>query len=226
MKELLPGEKFGMLTIIEPAPESIEKNGSHKPTYWCQCECGSKKIIRGEALIRKKNPTQSCGCLREKVIHEKRTTHGESGGKLNGKRTQLYRCWSNIKSRCYNPKVRSYADYGAKGIKMCDEWLHDFKAFAEWSRSHGFQEGLTINRKDPTKDYEPSNCEWITSEENNRQARKHHLCEGTNLITGETVQFLNIRDFAKENGFSYSAIDQVLHGHNKTHKNWTFRYVA
>ena len=93
-------------------------------------------------------------------------------------------------------------------------------------REHGFEEGLTINRKDPKKDYAPDNCEWITSAENNRQARPHKLCEGINLDTGEVVQFLNIREFAKERGLSYSAIDQVLHKHNKTHKNWTFRYVA
>lgn len=226
MRKLHKGERFGMLEIIGPAPDYIEKNGYHRDQYMVRCDCGVVKPIQGRFLTRKTNPTQSCGCLREKVVHEKKMSHGEAGGKIVGKRTQLYRCWSNIKSRCYNQNVRSYADYGAKGIKMCDEWLHDFSAFANWARANGFQDGLTINRKDPCKDYEPDNCEWITLSENSRKARPHRLCEGINLETGEIIRFLNIREFAKEHGLSYSAIDQVLYQHNKTHKNWTFRYVA
>ena len=214
------------MEIIGRAPDVIEKNGCHCAAYYCQCACGNVKVILGKYLVRSKNPTQSCGCLRLDRIHELKTQHGESGGAIVGGRTQLYRCWSNIKSRCYNPNVRSYADYGAKGVKMCDEWLHDFQAFASWARSHGFEEGLTINRKDSHGDYEPENCEWITLSENSKQSRPHKLCEGVNTETGEIVRFWNIRDFASERGLSYSCIDQVLHGHNKTHKEWTFRYVT
>ena len=45
-----------------------------------------------------------------------------------------------------------------------------------------------------------------------------------NLTTGEYVEFVNIRNFASERGLSYSCIDRVLHGKNKTHKNWVFGY--
>lgn len=33
-----------------------------------------------------------------------------------------------IMKRCYNEKSVMYKDYGAKGIKVCDEW-HDRDAF-------------------------------------------------------------------------------------------------
>lgn len=225
MREINIGERFGRLQVIGLGDKVHEANGSWSCRYLCRCDCGTVKQIRARALLQPKNPTRSCGCLRLSRIHEQKTLHGESGGRFVGKRTQLYRCWSNIKSRCYNHNVRSYADYGAKGIIMCDEWLHDFFAFATWAKTHGFKEGLTINRKNPAKNYEPSNCEWITLSENSKQTRHHHLCEGHNLETGEVVQFWHIREFAAERGLSYSCIDQVLHGHNKTHKNWTFRYV-
>lgn len=168
------GDKIGRLTIIAFDEDLIEKNGCRRKMVIVKCSCGNVKSIRVKSLTAKK-PTLSCGCLRIEKIHEKKTVHGESGGAIVGKNTQLYRCWTNIKSRCYNPKVRSYADYGAKGIKMCDEWLNNFVAFAEWSRKNGFKDGLTINRKDSHKDYCPENCEWITLEENSRQARKKFI---------------------------------------------------
>ena len=108
---------------------------------------------------------------------------------------------------------------------MCDEWLHDFSKFSEWAHGHGFQEGLTINRIDSSKDYCPENCEWIPLEENNRLARKRVFCWGINQDTNEYYEFDNIREFARQHDLNFSAIDQVLHKHNKTHKNWIFGYI-
>lgn len=220
--EIKIGDKFGKLTVIE-LPE--RRNKEHKLLAVCRCECGNIIEVVKYKLVQKNKPVQSCGCLRIERLHEIKTVHGQAGGLIVGSRTQLYRCWSNIKSRCYNSKVRSYADYGAKGIKMCDEWLQDFVAFSKWATSNGFKEGLTINRIDPTKDYCPENCEWITLSENSRLAKKEVHCWGRELLTNEYYEFDNIRQFAREHDLSYSAIDQVLHKHNKTHKGWIFGYL-
>lgn len=222
MKQI--GERYGRLVIISELIHYTTRNGKDSIGYWCRCDCGTEKIIPANTLNHGKQGTKSCGCLRDEKLHE-RTTHGESGGKFVGARTQLYRCWSNIKSRCYNKKVRSYSDYGAKGIKMCDEWLYGFSKFSEWAHGHGFQEGLTINRIDSSKDYCPENCEWIPLEENNRLARKRVFCWGINQDTNEYYEFDNIREFARQHDLNFSAIDQVLHKHNKTHKNWIFGYI-
>lgn len=218
----VPGTK---LTIIGEAEPHIEpKTGRVYERFLCQCDCGSVKAIR-KCSLENEHPTKSCGCYRLERVHEVKTIHGQSGGKIVGKTTQLYRCWSNIKSRCYNKKVRSYADYGAKGIVMCDEWLHDFQAFANWSMANGLQEGLTINRKESNKSYCPDNCEWISLEENCRQAKKEVHCWGKELGTSKYYEFDNIRQFAREHELNFSAIDQVLHKHNKPHKGWTFGYL-
>jgi hypothetical protein len=219
----VPGTK---LTIIGEADPYIEPSSRRIcPRFLCQCDCGNVKAIMKRSLDCK-NPTKSCGCYRLERIHEVKTVHGQSGGKFVGKTTQLYRCWSNIKSRCYNKNVRSYADYGRRGIILCDEWLHDFCAFAKWSEENGFQEGLTINRKDSSKNYCPDNCEWIPLEENCRQAKKEVHCWGKELATGCYYEFDNIRQFAREHDLNFSAIDQVLHKHNKTHKGWIFGYLT
>ena len=59
--------------------------------------------------------------------------------------------------------------YG-KGIKVCDEWLNDPDKFYLWSINHGYKSDLTIDRIDNNKDYEPSNCQWITKSENSKRA--------------------------------------------------------
>lgn len=186
---------------------------------------GNIVVIRASSLIKPKHPTKSCGCYRIEQIHRKKTIHWQSGSRYCGNRTQLYRCWSNIKTRCYNEKVRSYADYGAKGIKMCDELENDFVAFYRWAIENGFKDGLTINRIDSKKDYCAENCEWVTLEENSRQCRKIVHCWGKDLQTNMYYEFDNIREFSRNHNLSFSAIDQVLHKHNKTLKGWIFGYI-
>lgn len=217
MIEDLTGRTFGYLTVIKPERTKDGRNG-----WLCQCDCGNTVVERSWILMHEKR--RSCGCKQHTLIGARRRTHGMAGGKYEGRRSPLYRCWSNMKSRCYNPNVRSYADYGAKGIGVCDEWINDFEAFAGWANDNGYQDGLTIERKDANGNYCPENCEWITLSENSRRAGRRH-CYGYNYETGETVEFVGIREFASERGLSYSAIDQVLHGHNKQHKGWTFEYA-
>ena len=50
-----------------------------------------------------------------------------------------------------------YKDYGAKGIKVCEEW-HDRPTFIKWCINNGWQKGLKVNRYDGKKDYCPENC--------------------------------------------------------------------
>lgn len=210
------GQTFGRLTVIDKAER---RNG--RESWLCKCECGNEVVVIGKNL--KNGNTKSCGCLRLDRVRETKYVHGESGGRFVGKRTRLYRCWTNMKSRCYNPKVRSYHDYGAKGIRVCEDWM-TFANFAEWAHSHGYSDDLTIERIDPNKDYCPENCEWISGSENSKRAHRK-WCWGKNLTTGEYVEFLGIQDFAAERGLSYYCIDQVLHGRNKTHKDWIFGYL-
>lgn len=82
----------------------------------------------------------------------------------------LYVTWDCMKQRCYNPNRAKYYLYGGKGVTICEEWLN-FKKFMDWSIHNHWHKGLTIDRIDSNGNYEPSNCRWITREENGRRAR-------------------------------------------------------
>ena len=71
-------------------------------------------------------------------------------------------------------KVRSYKDYGDRGIKVCDEWLI-FENFYKWAIQSGYKENLTIDRIDVDGDYSPSNCRWATTKEQARNKRTSRI---------------------------------------------------
>jgi hypothetical protein len=72
-------------------------------------------------------------------------------------------------NRCRNERVEKYRAYGARGISVCEDW-REYPKFYEWAMANGYQNDLTIDRIDVDGNYEPSNCQWITQEENNRKA--------------------------------------------------------
>lgn len=66
-----------------------------------------------------------------------------------------------IKHRCYNIKDVGYDRYGGRGITMCDEWKNSCDTFYKWAVENGYRKELTIDRINPNRNYEPSNCRWV-----------------------------------------------------------------
>ena len=78
-----------------------------------------------------------------------------------------------MKSRCHDPKANGYADYGGRGITVCNDWL-DFVSFSKWALSNGYADNLSIERVDTNGGYNPSNCIWAdqSRQNSNRRPRK------------------------------------------------------
>lgn len=118
--------------------------------------------------------TTSCGCYHKEVVGSINRKHG-----LFDKCGRLYQLWKSIRYRCYSETSKDYKNYGGRGIKMCDEWKDDFRAFHDWSIANGYKEEkteaglniLTIDRIDLNGNYEPSNCRFITNAEQARNKR-------------------------------------------------------
>lgn len=109
------------------------------------------------------------------------------GGKIKHgyANTRLYTCWQNMKARCYNKNSERYPHYGAKGVIVCDQWLN-FENFKDWAEANGYSDNLTIDRINPKLNYEPSNCRWLTYEENHALMMLHNLNNGTGIFSDES----------------------------------------
>ena len=105
----------------------------------------------------------------------------DSNGKFipihSGKHTKLYKVWCSMKERCSNPHNKSYRNYGAKGISVCEEWGNDFSNFQNWAINNGYGDKLTIDRIDTKQNYCPENCRWVTTQQQNRNYSRNHKVE-------------------------------------------------
>lgn len=161
----ITGNKYGRLTVIKRIPNTLERT-----TRWlCKCDCGKLHEVNKNMLIN--GTTQSCGCYARELFmgNKLKETHDES-------RTRLYRVWQSMKQRCYDKNTNGYKDYGARGITVCEEWLK-YENFSKWAKENGYQDNLTIDRKDNSKGYSPDNCRWLTIKEQNRNKRYNHIIE-------------------------------------------------
>lgn len=114
--------------------------------------------------------------------------HGQSG-------TKLYAIWVTMRQRCYNTNNKDFYNYGAKGIKVCDEWVKDFSEFYRWAMENGYVESLSIDRINPYGNYEPSNCRWATIQEqaNNKKNTIYVEVDGSTYTLTELSNLYGIR---------------------------------
>ena len=93
--------------------------------------------------------------------------HHNGNPKHGLSKTRIHRIWHSMYCRCYYKTTNQYKNYGGKGIKVCEKWKHidGFIKFYNWSMENGYTDELTLDRIDNNKDYEPSNCRWVTSKE-------------------------------------------------------------
>lgn len=107
---------------------------------------------------------------------------------------RIYRIYKGMKERCNKSYSYNYKHYGARGIKVCDEWMNDFINFYNWSMENGYTEDLTLDRIDVDGNYEPNNCRWITNveQQNNRRNNIKVLFDGRQVPLLEVAEELNM----------------------------------
>jgi len=145
-------------------------------------------------------------------IGEKRGAVEKIHGMSN---TRFYNIWYQMKRRCYDKSIPKYRIYGARGIKVSEEWL-DFMNFKEdmWELylahlAEFGEKNTSIERIDNNGNYCKENCKWATWSEQilNRKLR----------VAGKFVEIIKeIREgktqwkIAEELGISQSGISKML----------------
>lgn len=127
------------------------------------------------------------------AANKRRARHKMSG-------SPEYKAWSDMKVRCLRPNHKSFRNYGARGIKICERWMRFDEFFADMGNR---PEGCSLDRRDNNGDYEPGNCRWVTLDEQNRNKRNNHLIEFHGII-------LNICDWAEVFGLTADALSRRL----------------
>lgn len=159
------GYKHNRLTILS------EVGKGRNMVFTVKCECGTIKDIRRLTIAN----TKSCGCLQT----ERSSKHG-----LAPKNDEYKRKWydrhRSMLSRCYNPKTKSYHNYGGRGITVCDRWrepngvgcknyIKDIHTILgpQPSSEH------SLDRIDNDGGYEITNMRWATNSEQVKNQRRN-----------------------------------------------------
>jgi hypothetical protein len=166
-------KKFGRLTVI--SLNHVVRSGPPKyitKAFWnCRCDCGRRSVVIGGHL--KSGHTLSCGCLGHERVIASRLIHG---GTANGKHSDIYTAWQNMKRRCDDPARKGWMNWGGRGIRVCKRWLNSFSNFKKDmgprpSKHH------TVERLNNDGHYSHSNCVWATRKQqaNNRRRRRRKM---------------------------------------------------
>lgn len=130
-------------------------------------------------------------------------THGRS-------RTRLYKVWSAMKHRCSSACTTEPArsNYYGRGIRVCEDWM-EFEAFQLWALANGYRRGLTLERKDNSGNYEPSNCTFATWKEQHKNKRPATNHPRTKLSIAKVIEMRSLF----KGGMDYLSLGERFHVH-------------
>ena len=140
--------------------------------------------------------------------------------------------------RCYIEDSERYGLYGGMGVTVSERWTR-FQYFVEDIPSiDGYdKEAFNNNQLELDKDlkqagkdksemvYSLETCTFMSAYENsmlvNNEPKKHKMI-ATDENSNE-IEVFGIKNWCKENGFTYNSVRLVLNGKQKLHKGWSFR---
>lgn len=187
--EINIGDVFGRLVVIDKGDDRfIGVDRKRFKTFICECQCGTIKTILAMSL--KNGSSKSCGCY-----HRERCIGVSPANKSHGmSKSRIYRIWTHMMERCFNPNCKDYPNYGGRGITVCDRWKKSTNFITDMLDS--YRDDLTIERNDYNGDYTPDNCRWATSLEQNNNRRSNRIVidpiDGEEMNSGQLASKYNL----------------------------------
>lgn len=183
------GQRFGYLVATSRCAPPKNQGGAH---WLCRCDCGAVTIANPHQLLSGKK--RSCGCRKRELLRKASLKHGGFG-------TPEYAIWNNMRDRCQNPNSSNFADWGGRGITVCERWQSFENFYADMGARPSPRH--SIDRIDNDGPYTSENCRWATQSQQSRNTRR------TALITfNERTQARD--DWAEETGLPGPTIQRRL----------------
>lgn len=164
-----------------------------------KCVCGNVKSMITTSVTY--GGTKSCGCYKKTMQHPSQ--------KYFPYIPNLYAIWSHILGRCHKVGHPRYKDYGARGVRVCNEWRNNYQSFLDWALKSGWQYGLQLDKdiKGTGKLYCPEYCIWTTAKANCNKKRNNRtfdyygeLLSLTRICEKEDLDYFFVIDRIRKNG--------------------------
>lgn len=155
------------MKLISDLGIKARKGGYRERFGIFECPICKKHFETSFKSVKNKKSTKCKSCSIS-IISRK---HHMSGHKL-------YKKFFDMRTRCYNPNSQAYKYYGARGIKICDEWVQNPYSFVEWGMKNGYEDGLEIDRINPLGNYEPLNCRFVSRVVNSQNKKNTEKNKG------------------------------------------------
>jgi hypothetical protein len=191
------GHKFERLTIVAFLGIKTFAGGGRATMFRFRCDCGAEFDGQKSNVVGKRI---DCGCSKTVTRTAPYGSH----------RHPLNKTWHQMIARCENPAGKSFKDYGARGIRVCQRWKlgaggrTGFECFV--SDMGPRPPGFTIERVQSDGNYEPGNCVWLSKADQSKNRRTVRL-----VRLGDQVK--TVPDWCDVYGLSYwTAIRRIQRG--------------
>jgi hypothetical protein len=195
--ETLIGKNFNELTLLSESLPHFTKSGHKHRTGIFKCSCGKQKKIQISSVIN--GITKSCGCLSNSKASKRMSKINHKHGYYG---TSEYNSWISMRKRCNNLKHKSFKDYGARGINVCDSWNKSFSSFIKDMGTKPSKE-FSLERLDNNKGYNKENCVWASKKDQAKNQR-------SNVFLSANGETKCLSEWASILGFSFQKLNYRL----------------
>lgn len=165
--DIRSGLRISSLTVVAKASKTLS-SGRRMPAWSLKCDCGAIVVAMTVNLTKGKH--QSCGCKKAELA----SSHYPGDTKR-----REYSVYRQMLARCYLETAPNFQWYGGKSVTVCERWrrgTNELTGFQAFMADMGDRpDGLTLDREDPFKPYEPGNCRWASWAVQAQNKREHHL---------------------------------------------------